>query len=321
MQSMVHPSKNLTALIKAKAEKFGFQNCGISPAGFLEEDAKPFENWLNKNYNGEMSYMQNHFDKRLNTQLLVEGSKSVISLTYNYFPEKEFSDFGGLKISKYAYGKDYHEIIKEILLEMVAELQEEIGDFDCRVFTDSAPILERSWARKSGIGWVGKNANLITKQTGSFYFLAEIICDLELAYDAPTTDHCGSCRKCIESCPTEAIVDDRIIDGSKCISYATIELKNEIPDHFRNKMEDWVFGCDICQDVCPWNRFAKPHHQKKFGPNEMLINMNKNDWQELSQDLFSEMFRKSPIKRTKFAGLQRNIEYLLQHPTLNQEKK
>ncbi|MDP2454074.1 MULTISPECIES: tRNA epoxyqueuosine(34) reductase QueG [unclassified Kaistella] len=307
---MLQSPESYANLIKAKAKKFGFDSCGISRADFLEEDAKPFESWLNKNYNGEMSYMENYFDKRLDPRLLVEGSKSVISLSYNYFPEEDLFGIDQLKISKYAYGEDYHEIIKEILREMVAELQEEIGDFQYRVFTDSAPILERSWARKSGIGWVGKNANLITKQTGSFYFLAEIICDLELQTDHSTTDHCGSCRKCIDACPTNAIVSDRVIDGSKCISYATIELKNEIPDSFKNKMEDWMFGCDICQDVCPWNRFAKPHQQEKFKPNSYLKNLEKSDWKELSQELFSEIFRKSPVKRTKFAGLKRNIEFL-----------
>lgn len=297
-------------LIKAKAKKFGFQSCGISKAGFLEQDAKPLEDWLHKNYHGEMSYMENHFDKRLNPTLLVEGSKSVISLSYNYFPEENIAALESFKISKYAYGQDYHEIIKEILTEMVAELKEEIGDFHCRVFTDSAPVLERSWARKSGIGWVGKNANLITKQSGSFYFLAEIICDLELQEDFPTTDHCGTCRKCIDACPTDAIVSDKIIDGSKCISYATIELKNEIPDSFKNKMEDWMFGCDICQDVCPWNRFSSPHQQEKFKPNNFLKNYSKENWKELTQEMFSEIFKKSPVKRTKFAGLQRNIEFL-----------
>lgn len=307
---MIQNLETYSNLIKAKAKKFGFQSCGISKADFLEEDAKPFESWLNKNYNGEMAYMENYFDKRLDPRLLVEGAKSVISLSYNYFPEENLFGIDELKISKYAYGQDYHEIIKEILREMVEELQQEIGNFQCRIFTDSAPILERSWARKSGIGWVGKNANLITKQTGSFYFLAEIICDLDLQEDIATKDHCGSCRKCIDACPTDAIVSDRIIDGSKCISYATIELKNEIPDSFKGKMEDWMFGCDICQDVCPWNRFAKPHQQEKFKPNHLLKELNKSDWQELSQELFSEIFRKSPVKRTKFAGLKRNIEFL-----------
>lgn len=306
----MNASEKYSQLIKAKSKKFGFQNCGISKAGFLEDDAKPLENWLKQNYHGEMGYMANHFDKRLDPTLLVEGSKSVISLSYNYFPEDQISTLENFKISKYAYGQDYHEIIKEILNEMVAELKEEIGDFHCRVFVDSAPVLERSWAKKSGIGWVGKNANLITKQSGSFYFLAEIISDLELQEDSPTTDHCGTCTKCIEACPTDAIVSEKIIDGSKCISYATIELKNEIPESFKNKMEDWMFGCDICQDVCPWNRFSAPHHQEKFKPNHFLENAKKNDWKELSQELFSEIFRKSPVKRTKFAGLKRNIDFL-----------
>ena len=306
----MNASEKYSQLIKAKSKKFGFQNCGISKAGFLEDDAKPLENWLKQNYHGEMGYMANHFDKRLDPTLLVEGSKSVISLSYNYFPEDQISTLENFKISKYAYGQDYHEIIKEILNEMVAELKEEIGDFHCRVFVDSAPVLERSWAKKSGIGWVGKNANLITKQSGSFYFLAEIISDLELQEDSPTTDHCGTCTKCIEACPTDAIVSEKIIDGSKCISYATIELKNEIPESFKNKMEDWMFGCDICQDVCPWNRFSAPHHQEKFKPNHFLENAKKNDWKELSQELFSETFRKSPVKRTKFAGLKRNIDFL-----------
>ena len=306
----MNASEKYSQHIKAKSKKFGFQNCGISKAGFLEEDAKLLENWLNNNYHGEMAYMENYFDKRLDPTLLVEGSKSVISLSYNYFPEDQISTLENFKISKYAYGQDYHEIIKEILNEMVAELKEEIGDFHCRVFVDSAPVLERSWAKKSGIGWVGKNANLITKQSGSFYFLAEIISDLELQEDSPTTDHCGTCTKCIEACPTDAIVSEKIIDGSKCISYATIELKNEIPESFKNKMEDWMFGCDICQDVCPWNRFSAPHHQEKFKPNHFLENAKKNDWKELSQELFSEIFRKSPVKRTKFAGLKRNIDFL-----------
>lgn len=307
---MKSTAEKYSTLIKAKAKKFGFQNCGISKAGFLESDAAALEKWLKNDYHGKMSYMENHFDKRLDPTVLVEGSQSVISLSYNYFPDEKLPSLNVFKISKYAYGEDYHVIIKEILQEMVAELKEEIGDFECRVFTDSAPILERSWARKSGIGWVGKNANLITKQNGSFYFLAEIICDLELIEDHETTDHCGTCTKCIEACPTNAIISDKIIDGSKCISYATIELKNEIPESFTNKMEDWMFGCDICQDVCPWNRFSSPHVQERFKPNAFLKTYQKEDWKELTQELFSEIFRKSPVKRTKFAGLERNIAFL-----------
>lgn len=301
---------NYSQLIKQKAEKFGFQSCGISKAGFLEEEAPRLEHWLKNNYHGEMKYMENHFDKRLNPTLLVDGAKSVISISYNYFPKVKIDEINNFKISKYAYGEDYHEVIKDILKEMVAELQEEIGEFGFRVFVDSAPVLEKAWARKSGLGWVGKNANLITKKHGSFYFLAEIICDLELEYDLAVTDHCGSCRACIDACPTQAIVSDRIVDGSKCISYATIELKNQIPDYFNGKMDDWMFGCDVCQDVCPWNRFSAPTLQEKFAPNFQKLNFRKNEWKELTQELFSEIFKKSAVKRTKFSGLMRNISFL-----------
>ena len=304
---------NYSQLIKQKAEKFGFQSCGISKAEFLEEEAPRLETWLNKGYHGEMKYMENHFDKRLNPILLVDGAKSVISLSYNYFPKVKIDEINNFKISKYAYGEDYHEVIKDILKKMVAELQEEIGEFGFRVFVDSAPVLEKAWARKSGLGWVGKNANLITKKHGSFYFLAEIICDLELDYDLAVTDHCGSCRACIDACPTQAIVSDRIVDGSKCISYATIELKNEIPDYFNGKMDDWMFGCDVCQDVCPWNRFSAPTLQEKFAPNFQKLNFRKNEWKELTQELFSEIFKKSAVKRTKFSGLMRNINLLNDH--------
>ena len=304
---------NYSQLIKQKAEKFGFQSCGISKAEFLEEEAPRLETWLNKGYHGEMQYMENHFDKRLNPTLLVDGAKSVISLSYNYFPKVKIDEINNFKISKYAYGEDYHEVIKDILKEMVAELQEEIGEFGFRVFVDSAPVLEKAWARKSGLGWVGKNANLITKKHGSFYFLAEIICDLELEPDLAVTDHCGSCRACIDACPTQAIVSDRIVDGSKCISYATIELKNEIPDYFNGKMDDWMFGCDVCQDVCPWNRFSAPTLQEKFAPNFQKLNFRKNEWKELTQELFSEIFKKSAVKRTKFSGLMRNVNLLNDH--------
>ena len=304
---------NHTKIIKQKAEKFGFQSCGISKAEFLEEEAPRLETWLNKGYHGEMQYMENHFDKRLNPTLLVDGAKSVISLSYNYFPKVKIDEINNFKISKYAYGEDYHEVIKDILKVMVTELQEEIGEFGFRVFVDSAPVLEKAWARKSGLGWVGKNANLITKKHGSFYFLAEIICDLELDYDLAVTDHCGSCRACIDACPTQAIVSDRIVDGSKCISYATIELKNEIPDYFNGKMDDWMFGCDVCQDVCPWNRFSAPTLQEKFAPNFQKLNFRKNEWKELTQELFSEIFKKSAVKRTKFSGLMRNINLLNDH--------
>ena len=301
---------NYSQLIKQKAEKFGFQSCGISKAEFLEEEAPRLETWLNKGYHGEMKYMENHFDKRLNPTLLVDGAKSVISLSYNYFPKVKIDEINNFKISKYAYGEDYHEVIKDILKNMVAELQEEIGEFGFRVFVDSAPVLEKAWARKSGLGWVGKNANLITKKHGSFYFLAEIICDLELEYDLAVTDHCGSCRACIDACPTQAIVSDRIVDGSKCISYATIELKNEIPDYFNGKMDDWMFGCDICQNVCPWNRFSKPHNEPTLNPHGDLLAIRKEEWQELTEEVFQSLFKKSAVKRTKFSGLMRNISFL-----------
>ncbi|WP_333852065.1 tRNA epoxyqueuosine(34) reductase QueG [Epilithonimonas sp.] len=296
-------------LIKSKALAFGFQSCGISKAGFLEEEAPHLEKWLKNNFHGEMKYMENYFEKRLDPRLLVEGSQSVISLSYNYFPE-EIQTNKDFKLAKYAYGEDYHEVIKDKLKLMIAELQEEIGEFSFRVFVDSAPVLEKAWAKKSGIGWVGKNSNLITKKNGSFYFLAEIICDLELIQDYEVTDHCGSCTKCIDSCPTQAIVSDKIIDGSKCISYATIELKDQIPDFFKDKMEDWMFGCDICQDVCPWNRFSAPTLEEKFKPNSEIKNFTKQEWKDITQEVFSTVFRKSAVKRTKFAGLKRNLDFL-----------
>lgn len=298
-----------TQLIKTKASAFGFQSCGISKADFLEEEASHLENWLKNNHHGEMKYMENYFDKRLDPRLLVEGSKSVISLSYNYFPEEKLQN-ENFKIAKYAYGEDYHEVIKEKLRALVAELQEEIGEFSFRVFVDSAPVLEKAWAKKSGIGWVGKNSNLITKKYGSFYFLAEIICDLDLVEDSPVTDHCGSCTKCIDACPTQAIISDKIIDGSKCISYATIELKDQIPEFFKDKMDDWMFGCDVCQDVCPWNRFSAPTLEEKFQPNSQLKNFTKQEWKDITQEVFSSVFRKSAVKRTKFAGLKRNLDFL-----------
>lgn len=296
-------------LIKSKAVAFGFQSCGISKADFLEEEAPHLEQWLQNNFHGEMHYMENHFDKRLDPRLLVEGAKSVISLSYNYFPAEQQNN-ADFKLSKYAYGEDYHEVIKEKLRNLVAELQQEIGAFAFRVFVDSAPVLEKAWAKKSGIGWVGKNSNLITKKNGSFYFLAEIICDLELIEDFPVTDHCGSCTRCIDACPTKAIVADKVIDGSKCISYATIELKDQIPDFFKDKMEDWMFGCDICQDVCPWNRFSAPTLEEKFRPNSAVKNFTKQEWKDITREIFSSVFKKSAVMRTKFSGLKRNIDFL-----------
>lgn len=302
------PAKN-AQLIKQKAQELGFMYCGISEADFLEEDAPRLEKWLKNGFHGEMGYMENYFDKRLDPRLLVPGAKSVISLVYNYFPDQTQRE-DTFKISKYAYGVDYHFIIKDKLKDFFKWIHEEIGSVDGRVFVDSAPVLERAWAAKSGIGWIGKNANLITKQVGSFYFISELILDLELAPDGPTTDHCGKCTACIDACPTQAIESERVINGSKCISYATIELKSQLPDFFQDNMEDWMFGCDICQDVCPWNRFSKPHHQEAFQPNEAILNYSKKEWTELTQELFSEIFRKSPVKRTKYVGLMRNIDKL-----------
>ncbi|SEE06683.1 epoxyqueuosine reductase [Tenacibaculum sp. MAR_2010_89] len=296
--------------IKAQAKKLGFLECGIAKAEFLEKEAPRLEAWLKNDFHGEMKYMENHFDKRLDPTLLVEGAKSVISLTYNYFPE-EVQSKDSYKISKYAYGQDYHHIIKNKLKALLQLIHDEIGEVSGRCFIDSAPVLERAWAEKAGLGWNGKHSLLIQKQQGSFFFLAELIIDLELVYDHPfTTDHCGSCTRCIDACPTEAILPNNTIDGSKCISYLTIELKDSIPSAFKEKTENWMFGCDICQDVCPWNRFSKPHAEPLFSPQENLLEMTKRDWQELTQETFSKVFKKSAVKRTKFSGLQRTISFL-----------
>jgi len=290
--------------------ELGFLACGIAKAEFLESEAPHLENYLKEKRNGNLSYMENHFDKRLDPRLLVDGAKSVISLLYNYYPEKTQRD-DTYKISKYAYGEDYHFIVKDKLRDLMDFIREEIGEVNGRVFTDSAPILEGAWAEKAGIGWMGKHSLLITKQSGSFFFLGELIIDLELEYDTPfVTDHCGSCTRCIDACPTDAIVFDKKIDASKCISYFTIELKDEIPIEMKGKFEDWMFGCDICQDVCPWNRFSKPHSEERFLPNDEILNFSKSDWEEITEEEFRKIFRKSPVKRTKFTGLTRNIKFL-----------
>ncbi len=286
-------------------------SCGVSRAGFLEDEAPRLEDWLSKNRHGEMGYMENHFDKRLDPTLLVPGAKSVVSLLFNYFPEAQQRK-DSFKISKYAYGTDYHFVIKDRLKELLFNIQEKIGKVEGRAFVDSAPVLDKAWAARSGLGWIGKNSNLLTKQAGSFYFIAELIIDLDLDYDTPVTDHCGSCTACIDACPTQAIVDPYVVDGSKCISYFTIELKNEIPAYAQDKMEDWMFGCDICQDVCPWNRFSKPHNEPLFEPRPEILNYSKSEWKELTQEVFSSVFRKSPVKRTRYEGLMRNIAALSQ---------
>tara|TARA_B100001248_G_C27330850_1_gene431347 strand:- start:39 stop:974 length:936 start_codon:yes stop_codon:yes gene_type:complete len=301
--------ESLTNDIKTKAKTLGFMSCGISKAGFLEEEAPKLEYWLNKNMNGEMSYMQRNFDMRLDPTKIVEGAKSVISLTYNYYTEKTYKD-SNFKISKYAYGDDYHFVIKNKLKDLFEYIKEKTGDINGRVFVDSAPVLERAWAKKSGLGWIGKNTNLISKKNGSFFFLCEIILDLELEYDNIETDHCGSCTACIDACPTNAIVEPYVVDGTRCISYYTIELKNNIPDYAKNTYDDWIFGCDICQDVCPWNRFSKPHKEPLFNSDDEFLSMNKNDWIEMTKETFNKVFKNSAIKRAGFDGIKRNIEFI-----------
>ena len=308
---MFNNTHRYSQIIKAEALRLGFMACGISRATFLEEEAPRLESWLTSNHHGEMGYMENYFDKRLDPRLLVDGAKSVVSLTLNYFTEDKQSDPNAPKISKYAYGADYHSVIKEKLTSLLAFINEEIGEVAGRCFVDSAPVMDKAWAQKSGLGWRGKNSNLISKEAGSFFFLAELIVDLELDYDTPfAADHCGSCTRCIDACPTDAIVAPYVVDGSKCISYLTIELKNEIPTEFKGKMENWMFGCDICQDVCPWNRFAIPHQEPAFTPAPELLNLNKAELIDMTDEIFKQVFKGSAVKRTKFNGLKRNIEFL-----------
>ena len=297
-------------LIKVEAKRLGFLSCGVSKAEFLDEEAPRLESWLNKNMHGNMQYMENNFDKRLDPTLLVEGSKSVISLTYNYYTDKLQQDTNAPKISKYAYGIDYHFVIKEKLKQLLEFIKSDIGEVHGRAFVDSAPIMEKAWAKKSGLGWIGKNSNLITQRVGSFYFIAELIVDLDLEVDHAVTDHCGSCTACVDACPTEAITEPYQVDGSKCISYFTIELKDNIPSEFKGKFDHWMFGCDICQDVCPWNRFSKHHSQPLFNPKPELLSMSKKDWEEITQETFNKVFKKSPVKRAKYSGIARNIRFL-----------
>ena len=306
---MISNKEKYTQLIKAESKRLGFLSCGISKAGFLEEEAPRLENWLNKNHHGQMFYMENHFDKRLNPILLVNDSKSVVSLLLNYFPSEE-QNTDSYKISKYAYGQDYHFVIKEKLKELLHVIQTEIGAVSGRAFVDSAPVLDKAWAAKSGLGWIGKNSNLITQKVGSFYFIAELIIDLDLEYDNATTDHCGTCTACIDSCPTQAIVAPYVVDGSKCIYYFTIELKDNLPQEMKGKLDDWMFGCDVCQDVCPWNKFSKPHKEPLFSPNPELLSYTKKDWEEITEDIFKKVFKNSAVKRTKLEGLKRNIQFI-----------
>ena len=310
MQAHDLTREKYSRMIKAEAQRLGFMYCGISEADFLEEEAPRLEQWLQQGYQGKMSYMENHFDKRLDPRKLVDGARSVISLLLNYYPEETQTDPQAPKISKYAYGEDYHFVIKRKLKDLTHYIEENIGEVAGRAFVDSAPVMDKVWAAKSGLGWVGKHSNLIHPKEGSFFFVAELILDLDLAYDGPIKDYCGTCTRCIDACPTDAIATPYVVDGSKCISYFTIELKDAIPEDVSGKFENWAFGCDICQDVCPWNRFSKPHREEAFRPHPNLLSMTQSDWQDISEEVFRELFRRSAVKRTKFAGLTRNLKFL-----------
>ena len=297
-------------IIKQHSLDAGFSFCGISKASFLNEEAPRLESWLKDNMNGSMKYMENHYDMRLDPRVLVPGAKSVVSFLFNYYTS-EFQRTDTFKISKYAYGEDYHHIIKSKLNELVIDLQAKLGSFEGRIFVDSAPVMDKAWAKKAGLGWIGKHANLIHPKKGSFFFIAELICDLALEEDGPIKDYCGTCTRCIDACPTDAIVQPYVVDGSKCISHLTIELKDAIiPSEFKGKMDDWIFGCDVCQDVCPWNRFSSPHSEPLFQPSSSLVSFSKSEWLDLTDDVFSTLFKKSPIKRTKKQGLIRNINFV-----------
>jgi epoxyqueuosine reductase len=294
--------------VKLLAREQGFSFCGISKAEFLKDEAPRVEEWLKRGYQGKMGYLESHFDKRLDPTLLVPGAKSVISLLYNYYPSQIHERSGNFKVAKYAYGEDYHFVIKDKLKAFLERIRQEIGEVEGRAFVDSAPVHERAWAAKSGLGWVGKNSLLLNREMGSFFFLAELIIDLELEPDGPMKDYCGTCTACQDACPTGAITEPYVVDGSKCISYLTIELKEQIPAEFQGKMEDWVFGCDICQDVCPWNRFSKPHNEPDFAP-KGWEDFTRKEWAEMTDEVFRKVFKKSAVKRTGFKGLKRNIDF------------
>ncbi len=299
----------IASLLKREATRLGFDFCGISKARFLEEEASRLERWLAQGMHGHMAYMANHYDKRLDPRKLVPGARSVISLMMNYYPGKSQKDPDAPRISRYAYGKDYHGVIREKLRALLEYLRKHAGSVEGRVFVDSAPVLERAWAARSGLGWMGKNTNLINPKTGSYFFLAELIIDTELPADGPMRDYCGSCTACIDACPTQAIQPYEV-DGSKCISYFTIELKDALPGDMRGRFDNWAFGCDICQEVCPWNRFSKPHANEGLEANEALLDMTKNEWHEMTEDVFEKVFRDSPLQRTGFHGLKRNLKFL-----------
>ena len=297
-----------TTLIKNKAIELGFSSCGISKARHLHEEEEKFEKWLSQGYQGSMNYLEKNLDKRLDPRKLVPGAQSVISLSYNYFPKEKIDKKNNFILSKYAYGKDYHKVIRKKLKILFNYIKEKIGDIDGRVFVDSAPVHERAWAKLSGIGWIGKNSLLINERKGSYFFLAEIICDLELEYDTITKDRCGKCTKCIDACPTDAITSAQVIDANKCISYLTIENKKEIPNELKSNLNDAIFGCDICQDVCPWNKFSRPHNEDSFKPKKELSSLRKRDWIELTEDTFNKIFEGSAVKRAKYEGIIRNIK-------------
>jgi len=298
-----------TRLIRTEASRLGFDFCGVSKADFLEEEAPRLEQWLLQNRHGKMKYMENYFDKRLDPRKLVDGARSVVSMLLNYFPS-QLQPTGVPKISKYAYGKDYHFVIREKLKLLLDFIRENIGEVNGRAFVDSAPVLDKAWAQRSGLGWIGKNSNLINKNSGSFFFIAELILDMELDYDAPVEDYCGTCTRCIDACPTDAIIQPYVVDGSKCISYFTIELKENIPEGMKGKFDDWIFGCDVCQDVCPWNRFSKPHREKDFDRKAELGIMSQSDWEEITEDVFKKIFSDSALLRTGHNGVKRNLGFI-----------
>jgi epoxyqueuosine reductase len=302
-------TQEYSTFIKNEAKRLGFDFCGISKAQFLEEEASRLEKWLAEKKHGQMRYMENYFDKRLDPRLLVDGAKSVISLLYNYYPS-QIQNPEAPKISKYAYGNDYHQVIKNKLQEFLVSIKEQVGNVNGRAFVDSAPVMDKVWATKSGLGWVGKNSNLINKQQGSFFFIAELIVDLDLEYDGPIKDYCGTCTRCIDACPTNAISQPYVVDGSKCISYLTIELKENIPTEFKNKMDGWAFGCDVCQDVCPWNSFSLPHTEPEFNNSNGLLNYTEAEWNEMTEVTFNTVFKHSAVKRTKYKGLKRNLLFI-----------
>ena len=303
------PRNQYSSAIKNESARLGFSYCGISKADFLEEEAPRLEQWLLQNMHGKMKYMQNHFDKRLDPRILVPGARSVISLLCNYYSDEKQED-AAPGISMYAFGNDYHFVVKEKMRALLEFIHENIGEVHGRIFVDSAPVMERAWAMKSGLGWIGKNTNLISKQSGSYFFIAEIISDLELDADAPIEDFCGTCSRCIDACPTDAIIKPYVVDGSKCISYFTIELKEEIPESYRGKMDDWIFGCDVCQEVCPWNRFSKPHQETQFHPSQEILQTDYEGWIDMSKEIFESLFKDSPLMRTGFSGIKRNLEFI-----------